>query len=252
MIMGQQFLIFDCLSRIMCGRFSRIQGMDVILDRFGIKSSPKFEKSYNVAPHTYCPVIPQGNSSEIFLKKWGMVPSWSKTEKMNYNYINVRAEGIFDNRTTPKLVNHQRCVVPATGFYEWKKIGNEKIPSYFQVKDQPVFGFAGLYSVWYSDEKSLDSFSIITTEPNTIVKPVHNRMPVILQKQNVTKWLSGNLSKTDVKNILVPYPSNFMSVHQVSKRVNSVVNNDESLILPASSNIIDEEGTRQTTLEDFF
>lgn len=246
----------------MCGRFSRIQGKDVIMDHFGLNRGKEVIPSYNVSPKSMVAIISQQEPDALSLMSWGLVPWWSKTRQFTYDYINVRSETIFEVKTSAKLVREKRAIIPASGFYEWKKVGNRKIPYYFTLKERELFAFAGIYSIWELEEEPFLTFAIITTEPNSVVAEIHNRMPVILSEKNTKYWLDENISDVEIIDLLSPYPAGEMEKFEVSTKVNNVRNNSPDLISPVkyssdpseriSYDPEKDQTIERTTLDDFF
>lgn len=216
----------------MCGRFG-VSNLDLIYNHFDV--SPDIRKilpHYNIAPSQFVPVITRNGKNKIEIMKWGLIPFWAKDIRIGNKMINARAEGIEDKPSFRKPIRFQRCIVPASYFFEWGLLDKEKVPYLFRLKNAEIFSIAGLYDVVKDAEgKDLKSFTIITTEPNEIVERIHNRMPVILSADDEEKWL--NPDETDVKNILPllkPYPANEMEYYRVSNLVNSPdFNNPEVL-----------------------
>lgn len=209
----------------MCGRYTYIDTKDFKrrfdLLRDNIDRMPR----YNVAPGQNMPVVlnsgtPNENIAEDM--KWGLIPFWSKDGTGGYKMINARAEGIASKPAYRKPIKTQRCLVPASGFYEWQKVGGKKLPYYFHLLDSDLFAFAGLYDIWRDDEgKELKTYTIITTDANEIVAPIHNRMPVILRKEFEDAWVNpGITDPAEVAPFLVPYPAELMEAYPVSPRVN--------------------------------
>lgn len=208
----------------MCGRFSIAVRIGDLAEQFGI-SEPKglVLPMYNIAPGENVPVITTTTGLVCLLMKWGLVPSWSKGEKPDLAPINARAEGLMEKPLFRGLVSHGRCIVPATGFYEWKKNGREKVPVYFRMKDDEVFGMAGLCSSRKAPDGRITwSFTIITTSPNSVVLPVHTRMPAILDQDLQEGWLDmASPVSAELPEILKPYPPDRMVAYRVTKQVNS-------------------------------
>ncbi|TFG49468.1 MAG: SOS response-associated peptidase, partial [Anaerolineales bacterium] len=167
--------------------------------------------------------------------RWGLIPSWTKADNLGkFNLINARSETAAEKSSFKNSFRRRRCLVLADGFYEWSKstAGNVKTPYYFTLKDQTPFAFAGLWEIWNSPEGDLlKSACILTTTPNEVVKPVHNRMPVILHPENYETWLSPIEGKPeDFQPYLKPFPGNLMQAYPVSPFVNSPKNNSPQCI----------------------
>lgn len=241
----------------MCGRFSQILGKDIILKKYNLVSGNEPLISHNISPRMNVGLITQESPKFLSKMNWGLVPWWSKSRKFNYDYINVRSDKLFSVKTTQKLIMSQRCIIPASGFYEWKKVGNRKIPFYFKPKDGDFFSFAGIYSVWDVEDEPLYTFAIITTDPNEIVSKIHDRMPAILDVDKEQLWLDNSLNKDNISALLKPFQSRFVDVFEVSTKVNSTHNDSPDLITPIQSTIgkkiFAENGKKeQSTLDDWF
>jgi putative SOS response-associated peptidase YedK len=207
----------------MCGRFSIAVRIGYLAERFGFCEPleillPRF----NIAPGEEVPVITGNGNIRCITMNWGLIPSWTKGESPAMAPINARAEGLTEQKLFRTLLSASRCIVPATGFYEWKKSGHQKYPMYFRMKNQDIFGIAGLFDTWKApDERIVRSFSIITTRPNSLVLPCHDRMPAILKQEDETKWLApGYAINDELATILTPYPSEEMETYRVTKSVN--------------------------------
>jgi putative SOS response-associated peptidase YedK len=222
----------------MCGRFVRKEDKEALEDRFG-SDSPQgilLSPEYNIAPSQNCPVITlEGDRRVMRLMRWGLVPSWAGDVKIGYRMINARSETIAEKASFKSLLKKNRCLVPASGFYEWKKPSKTaKIPYFFRLKGGPPFAFAGLWTLRHAGkEDELRSFTIITTSANELMAPVHDRMPVILREEDEARWLDPEMQKPeDILHLLKPYPSGGMECWEVSPYVNSYKNLGEECIRP--------------------
>jgi len=176
----------------MCGRFSIAVKIGYLAERFGVREPPEISlPMFNIAPGEAVPVMTGTGGTQITMMHWGLTPLWTKGERPALTPINAKAEGLTEKKLFRPHLLHGRCIVPATGFYEWKKSGNQKSPYYFRMKTQEIFGMAGLCDSWKApDGRIVGSFTIITTSPNSRVLPVHNRMPAILKREDEKKWLA--------------------------------------------------------------
>lgn len=167
--------------------------------------------------------------------QWGFIPFWSKDPTKGPRPINTRSETVFDSRLWIGAIRHSRCLVPTRGFYEWKAV-NEKLktPYFIRPKDQTLFSFAGIYSTWNDVEgRPLYTFSILTTSPNKDMKPIHDRMPVILHPDQEAIWLDRRVDEREVLlEIMKPYEDGKLEIIRVSDDVNSPRNNDDHLVQP--------------------
>jgi putative SOS response-associated peptidase YedK len=192
---------------------------------------------FNVAPSSEMPVIVRREEDEIVPMCWGLVPRWTTDLKAARKQINARAEGLAGKPMFAPLLKSRRCLVPASGFFEWKKEGNRKVPFWFHLPASPLFAFAGLYDTWQApDGTTLSTYTIITCDANPLLAPVHDRMPVILARENEERWLSREpIAPQDLARILVPYPAPGMKRVPVSDLVNSPAVDDERVIRPLAS-----------------
>jgi putative SOS response-associated peptidase YedK len=221
----------------MCGRFV-LDDINDILPRFGI-ADPKDIKGkltphYNIAPTQNIPIIykDKNQKNRIEFMKWGLVPYWAKDPKIGYGMINARAETLAQKPSFKHILKTKRCLVPSSGFYEWKKIDKQKVPYYIGIKNSRIFSFAGLFDNWKdSDGNELVTFTIITTDANDTLKTIHNRMPVILEREFEEKWLDTRIQDFDsLTEMLKPYPDDQMITYKVSSEVNNPRNDNPQLI----------------------
>ncbi len=218
----------------MCGRYSLIC-IDDMGSRFRVTEPAfGFRSHFNIAPGSMMPVIVRRERSEAVMMEWGLVPHWVKDKKESKHLINARAETLSEKPSFRGLLNSRRCLVPASGFYEWKKDGAHTTPFYIRLREVPVFSFAGLYDIWHDPQGTgYATYTIITTGPNELVAPIHNRMPAILDRDNETRWVSNDvLAADDLTKILAPYPHGEMEAYPVSPLVNNPGSDDERFILP--------------------
>ncbi|MEW6144518.1 MAG: SOS response-associated peptidase [Thermodesulfobacteriota bacterium] len=224
----------------MCGRFVRKGDKDLLEERFGCDARGiLLAPGYNIAPSQDCPVVTvEGDRRVLGLMRWGLVPAWAEDAKIGYRMINARGETVAEKQSFKTLLRKSRCLVPASGFYEWKKQkGGGKTPYFFGLRGGAPFAFAGLWTVWHAGrEDEIRSFTIVTTSANELMAPVHDRMPVILHEKDEARWLDPEIGKPgDLLPLLVPYPSGEMECWEVSPYVNSYKNQGEECIRPLSS-----------------
>lgn len=194
---------------------------------------------YNIAPTQPVPAVLnewQEGKAQLELVHWGLIPSWAKDPSIGGRMINARAESLAQKPAFRAAFKRRRCLIPASGFYEWKKNpdGKTKTPMYIRMKDGRPFAFAGLWEVWHSEDGSqIKSCAIITGEPNELVKPIHDRMPVILLPQRYRDWLDPNERPADeLMSMLKPYPPEQMQAYPVSRMVNNPKNDSPKCIEP--------------------
>ncbi|GLR19008.1 SOS response-associated peptidase [Portibacter lacus] len=231
----------------MCGRSSLTKNEKELEERFNATFYSDELESYNpipnfnVAPTHYMPVITSSDPEHIHIFRWGLLPFWSKDEKIAYKMINARVETILEKNSFKKAVQSRRCLVPMDGFYEWKRSGKEKLPYRIVTTDQEIFSVAGIWERWKSPEgKEIYTFSVITKPPNEIMEGIHDRMPAILLPEQEKLWLDEELPAQEAIQLITDYPANNMKAYRVSKRVNSVKENDKTLIeaIPENNNTL--------------
>ena len=169
--------------------------------------------------------------------KWGLVPFWAPDPSIGNRMINARAETLMEKSSFKRLVETRRCLVPADGFFEWQREGNQKFPMLIRLKNKEPFTFAGLWDSWRNPQLSedvLSTFTIITTEPNSMLKNIHNRMPVVFDQPMGRQWLEGVGSSMMLDAILRPWPSQYMVATEVSKMVNAPANDVPKCITSVS------------------
>lgn len=213
----------------MCGRYTLAKPIKVIESHFGpLRINLDYRPSYNIAPsQSSSVVINNSGEREMTAMKWGLVPSWAKDEKMKF--INARSETAHEKPSFKNSLRNKRCLIPADGFIEWS--GAEKQPCYIYLKEQTLFGFAGLWSTWNNTKGlSLNTYSILTTEANEKLNPIHARMPIILHPEHYETWLAQDSSLDVLRGLLTAYPSDEIGFHPVSKEVNSPRNNHSEIL----------------------
>jgi len=191
-------------------------------------------------PTQILPVITNEEPNKASFYQWGLVPPWAKNETIGQKLINARGETLKDKPSFRHALKQRRCLVISDGFYEWKRTGSMKQPYRITMKDNSLFAFAGLWESWKStDEIDLRTFTIITVEPNNLIRKIHNRMPAILDPKDEKRWIA-NERKEGVLHLLKPYNENEMTAYPVSDRVNSPLNNDSDLLKNHSGSLFDD------------
>ncbi|MEM1326470.1 MAG: SOS response-associated peptidase [Bacteroidota bacterium] len=220
----------------MCGRYSSTTTIQQIQQQFGaIQIEKTLPDNYNVAPTQRAYVITNESPEELQTYHWGLLPFWSKEGKLSGRLINARSEGIEAKPSFRLPVRKRRCLVLADSFYEWRTENGKKLPYRIYDPNTEVMTFAGIWEHWNKDGQSIHTFSIITTEPNAEMRPIHNRMPVILSKEESRKeWLLAD-KLDDALSLLKPLPDGSLELYRVSTKVNSVRNNGEQLHKPATN-----------------
>jgi putative SOS response-associated peptidase YedK len=220
----------------MCGRFVQKSDLRKIAPLFNAAIvESEVQASYNIAPRQPIAVIMEKGKRKIVTMKWGLVPHWAKDETIGNKLINARSETVTEKPSFRDSFKKRRCLIIADGFYEWQGSGMKKKPFFICMKDGSPFGMAGLYDMWTnaSGEK-ITTCTIITTEANEIMKPIHHRMPVILDGRHYDVWL--NVEKTDeafLKTLLRPCDPDLLKTHGVGLLVNNPRNNSPDCIAPA-------------------
>ncbi|SHG59525.1 Putative SOS response-associated peptidase YedK [Fodinibius roseus] len=220
----------------MCGRYTLMEDaadmeawFDAVMEGF-----ENFTPNYNVAPSHRMPVVGENKSRGRTIQpfRWGLLPFWAKEKKVGYSMINARAESVDSKKSFSKSFERYRCLVPASGFYEWKGEKGNKTPFYIYPTHEKIFAFAGIYNVWESPEgEKVPSYSIITTEANEKMSKLHDRMPVMLLKEEWEEWLDpDNHNTKSLKELLNPFPDDAIDFHQVDRKVGKVSNNSPDLI----------------------
>ena len=221
----------------MCGRFTATFEFREIKVRWNLHGDlTGLTPRYNIAPSQQVPVIVREESgNRLKVMRWGLVPSWAKDPSMGQRMINARAETLSEKPSFKRLLGKRRCLVPADGFYEWRKEGKRKVPVWVYLENKDPFAFAGLWDLWKPPEgEELYSFTIITTAANERLRPIHDRMPVILEWGSGEKWLDPTYTSfSDLSVLLQLFPSERLKAHDVSTRVNSPMNDTEACIEPA-------------------
>jgi putative SOS response-associated peptidase YedK len=219
----------------MCGRYRRTTAEDEIARQYHIPIPPQLDLpiSYNITPTQDVLAIrfnPETRQRTLDALRWGLIPTWAKDEKIAHKTINARVETVDSAPSYRSAFKKMRCLIPVDTFYEWHRAGNRKIPYAIGMKDDSVFVFAGLWEGWKPPEGSewLRTCTIITGEPNDLVREIHTRMPVILPEEVHDAWLSGEAGK----EILVPFPAERMKAWAISTRVNTPTNNDPGILEP--------------------
>jgi putative SOS response-associated peptidase YedK len=221
----------------MCGRFVRKRSSTVMARDFGVQEiTDDLQPSFNVAPTDNVSVVLNDGVKQLVAMRWGLVPFWATDPKIASKHINARAETLTVKPAFKDAFKRRRCLVVADGFFEWQKQGATKIPLFIHLEPERPFGFAGLYEIWTPPlGEKLVTCTIITTEANELVRPIHDRMPVILPKDAEDFWLDSAVEDhTRLLDLLQPYQASDMSAFTVSKLVNSVKNNSPECIEPVS------------------
>jgi putative SOS response-associated peptidase YedK len=218
----------------MCGRFALIVDASVLADVFDVDPPGELPPRFNIAPTQHVPVIRSGEEGrrEVATLRWGLVPSWAKDAKMGARMINARGETVAEKPSFRSSIRSRRCLVPASGFYEWVRTPSGKHPHFIHFADGRVFAFAGLWERWLKGPEPLETFTIITTTPNDLVCGLHDRMPVILPRDAYAEWLDPKpLPPERLRRLTAPHPAKDMEAYPVSTWVNRPANDDPECIV---------------------
>ncbi len=217
----------------MCGRYI-FKPADDFYKRFHlINKLEKLESDYNITPAASMPVIIKKNPNYVVKMRWGLIPSWAKDPSIGQKLINARAETIAEKPSFRHAFKSNRCLIPSNGFYEWKKTKVGKIPYFIHRADNKTFSFAGIYERWLnSKNEEVNTYAIITCSPNSLVKPIHDRMPVILSEKGESKWLDTNSDANKLLSLLKPFDPTELEAYSISLQVNNPVNNSDKLLTP--------------------
>ncbi len=223
----------------MCGRFTLRASASVVAEHFAIFELPPFAPRFNIAPSQPVAVVrlaPGGGepTRELVWPRWGLIPSWAKDPAIGNRMINARAETVAEKPAFRGAFRRRRCLLPADGFYEWQGRGRGKQPYFIRLRDEGLFGFAGLWEHWEGpDHSAVESCTLLTTEPNDLIRQIHDRMPVILSPEDYACWLDPSVEEAgQLLSLLRSFPSDAMTAHPVDTLVNSPANDDPQCVEP--------------------
>lgn len=233
-----------CYARRMCGRYVIAFGPETLVHGFSATRVVPFPQRWNIAPQSAVPVIRETREGERVAEpmRWGLVPHWAKDERIGHKLNNARAEGMAEKPSFRQAVRRRRCILPASGFYEWQAVpaaqGGGKQPWYISPRTEPCFAFAGLFEAWRPPGSTDDnawqlSCCIVTTAPNALMAPIHDRMPVILPREHWAAWLDRSLQEpAALAPLLAGLPAEAMQAWPVSRAVNRGTAEGAGLIEP--------------------
>jgi putative SOS response-associated peptidase YedK len=221
----------------MCGRFTLKESVDTLASLFDITPPPDLHDRFNIAPTQGIAAIRQSSSGqgrELAQMRWGLIPAWAKDPASLPLLINARAETAATKPAFRAALRYRRCLVPASGFYEWQRLGREKRPFHIRMKDAAPFAMAGLWEHWVGpDGSEIDTCALLTIESNEIMRSVHDRMPVILSPDTYDLWLDPDVQDVEIiRPLLRSYPSEAMVAFPVTPHVNNARNDDPQCLLP--------------------
>jgi putative SOS response-associated peptidase YedK len=219
----------------MCGRYTLSTPAGRLAEEFKLDSTAEIPPSYNVAPtQQVAAVLEDERGRRLEMLKWGLVPSWADDPEIGARMINARSETAPEKPSFRRAFRGRRCLIPADGFYEWKRENGGKQPYYFRMQDGRPFAFAGLWESWEKGDGELRTCAILTTRANSVLQEIHDRMPVILPRDAYDAWLDPDADREELGELMIPYPGADLETFPVSRFVNSPRNNDERCIEPAA------------------
>ena len=216
----------------MCGRFNLTATPEQVIETYKLHRLPRYETSYNIPPNQKILTIVQledGSNKAVYLH-WGLIPHWSKDRKISRNLINARAETLAEKPAFKSAYLQRRCIIPATGFYEWQKTEHGKQAYCISQQYQQLVSFAGLWEYWEHQKETIYSCTIITTAANELMKQIHQRMPVIINNDNIDQWLNKQASLESTQPLLACDAYQGMELKPVSDWVNSPSHNDKNCL----------------------
>lgn len=217
----------------MCGRYHLIASDQEIIEHFKLKRLPKYQPDYNIPPgQKILTVVELDDSSYKAVNlHWGLIPSWSKDSKIASHLINARAETLAEKPSFRSAYRKRRCLIPATGFFEWQQTEADKQPYHIHYPDNRLFAFAGLWEHWENGHETIYSCTIITTAANSIIAPIHQRMPVIVPPDHYAFWLNKNNTGANVFTLDQEASYQSMQLTAISNRINNPVHNDADCLI---------------------
>jgi putative SOS response-associated peptidase YedK len=229
----------------MCGRFVIKTSPDLVRRTFGYAEQPNFPPRYNIAPTQPIPVVRICEGRRSFaLVRWGLIPAWVKDPRGFSLLINARAESVLDKPAFRNAMRRRRCLIPADGFYEWKQDGERKRPYYAAARE--LVAFAGLWEPWIGPNgEEMETACIITTAANRMLRPLHDRMPVVIAPEGFDLWLDcANVDAETAAALLRPAPEDLFAAHEISTAVNRTANDSAALIEPLVPGVIEPVAAR--------
>jgi len=218
----------------MCGRYALHANAHVVALQFGLGMDPFFKARYNITPGTDILIVrdDKENRRVSDAYRWGLIPGWAKDPSIGNKLANARGETVGEKPSFRSAFKRWRCLVPASGFYEWKIVAGKKHPYYIRpAGDEELFGLAGITELWKGPDGPVHSVSLITTEPNELMREIHDRMPVIIPVADYGAWLDpSNINVQELAQFIRSYPAERMRAHPVSMRVNMPRNDDAELL----------------------
>ncbi len=221
----------------MCGRYALFATREQVAERFGLAEVPRLEARYNVAPtQAVLAVRVAGSGREPVWLRWGLIPSWASDPSIGHKLLNARAETVASKPSFRSAFRQRRCLLPASGFYEWRKAGRgRKQPYFIRLREAGLFAFAGLWEHWRDPQGAeVESCTIVTTEANEVLRPLHDRMPVILDSAAEARWLDPHATTDALQALLAPYPAERMEASPVDAWVSDPKHEGPRCLEPAA------------------
>lgn len=226
----------------MCGRYNIITDAQALYDAYQVEAGLADGRlaRYNVAPATdQLVIVSEGGRRDARWHRWGLIPHWAKDRAIGYRTINARGESVALKPAFRAAFRQRRCLVPATGFYEWKALAGGKQPYLIGLRGGELFAFAGLWESWTGPEGEVRSFTIITTGPNELMARIHDRMPAIIPREQCARWLDPELrDAAELQAMIASYPAGEMRAVPVSPKINNTRNQGAELIAPAGAPLV--------------
>jgi putative SOS response-associated peptidase YedK len=223
----------------MCGRFTSLLSPELLVDLYGVPTPQALEFRYNIAPTQEVLAVRQDAAGERYLSavRWGLVPHWAKELSIGSKMINARCENVFEKPSFRQAIRTRRCIVPATGFYEWATTADGRIPHYITMQDGSPFSFAGIWESWAdTDGHAVETCAILTTAANSLIETIHASMPVILHPVEFALWLDRTANDPqDLQRLYQPYPADLMQSWPVTSIVNSPIQDSPTCIAPLTA-----------------
>lgn len=218
----------------MCGRYTLTADSKNVQQTFDLAEPPVLAARYNIAPTQPVAIITHLAPRELTLVRWGLIPSWSKDPMRGAPLINARSETVAEKPAFRSAYKYRRCLIPADGFFEWATDTNgKKRPHYIHLRNRQLFAFAGIWERWQNPEgDEILSCSILTSEPNDLIRPLHNRMAVILPAEAHADWITPDTDPDLLNSLLQPYPASEMETYEISTLVNNVRNDSPEIVEP--------------------
>lgn len=219
----------------MCGRFALAATGEEVAAHYQLAEVPFIAPRFNIAPTQPVAAVrlDLGGARQLTHFQWGLIPSWSKDPSMGSKLINARAETASEKPAFRAAFKRRRCLIPATGFYEWQAVGKGKQPMYIHGAGGGLLSLAGLWEIWHApDGGELATCTILTTSPNDLMEPIHNRMPLILDPGDYDMWLDPSTEVDQLNHLLRPFATDELAAYPVSTAVNRPQNDSEACIAP--------------------